>query len=329
MKRSIIFCVLWVALLTAVYPEVVATFPDMAKPLELRMDNGYVFISDQSSVFVYDEITYKLVRKLGKKGEGPEEFKTNVRIAFTADKLFVYDSKKVVVYSKDFKFVREMRLLAFSNRITPIGDNFVLEGTKALDGKKFYVFSLYNEKLEKIKDIVSIPEAPDQAKYFINPWPKCRSLGDKVFIAQPHKGFYIDVFDKNGEKLYQIEKEIKPVKAGDVHRKSYMEEIKYFVGRRLYERGKARGAFDRPLREFVPPITNIWVSGDRLYVKTYDITDTKEKYIILDMKGNILQPVFLPKAYLEIFTFNKNKFYYLMDSEDDDGWVLHAVQLEK
>ena len=108
-----------------------------------------------------------------------------------------------------------------------------------------------------------------------------------------------------------------------------MEEISYFVGRELFKKAKARGAFNKQLRDFVPYINNFWVLDNIIYVKTFDITDAKEKYIIMNLKGKILKKIFFPKTYMELLTFNNNKFYYLYESEKYEGWVLHSLELLK
>lgn len=326
MKRSIVFCVLWVAMVTALYPEVVATFPELARPLELRVHKGYVFISDQSSVFVYDVNTFKLVRKLFRRGDGPEEFKGNLRIAFTSDKLVFYDSYKIIVYSEDFNLIKEIRERS-SDRVNPIGDNFALDASRVIDGKEYRVFGLYNGKFGKIRDLVLEQEDRSLYDFFFSPWSRCRSWNDKIFVAQPRKGFYINVFDKNGKKLYQINKDVKPVKAEEKHREAYIEELVYLVGRNRVERFRARGNFKRPMMEFMPPIKNFWVANDRIYVRTYDITESEEKYIIMDLKGNILKTVFLPETSWETLTFSQNKFYYLAENEEDEVWDLHVIRL--
>ncbi len=308
------------------YPEILTSFPDMVRPIELRMDGGYFYISDQYSVLVYDIKTFKLVKRLGKKGEGPQEFKTYPKITFTNDRIILCDIYKIIIYSKDFKLIREINLHSSADRIIPIKENFVFKISKVIDNKEYTAFILYNSKLEETKDLVIEPPDPSVYEFLINPWTVCRSWDDKVFIAQPKKGFYIEVFNKNGEKLYQIEKNVEKIKSGEKHRQLYMDEILYFVGRRRFERARERGIFKKPMREFLPAINNFWVLNDRIYMKTYDITETKQKYIILDLKGNILKTVFLPKTYREILTFSKNKFYYLEDREEE-GWVLQAVDL--
>jgi hypothetical protein len=325
MKTGIILCMVCLVLFSLPsYPEVLTSFPDMVKPRELRMDDRYIYISDQCSVFIYDMTTFKLVKKLGNKGEGPQEFKYSPKITFTSDKLILNTTYKIIIYSKDFKLIKEMNLPLSVNGNIPCGDNFILVHPRVIDNKEYRLFTLYNNKIEKIKDLLISPIDPEITEILIAPWTVCRTWNDKVFIAQPHKGFYIDVFNKNGEKLYQIEKNVEKIKSEEKHRKLDLEELLFSVGRRIFERARQRGVLKRPMREFLPPINNFWVLDDRIYVKTYDITETKQKYIILDLKGNILKTVFLPKAFKEILTFNKNKFYYLEDNEEE-GWVLQVV----
>lgn len=318
---------MYLVLVADIYPEVLTSFPEPARPYWLRMDDGYIYISDLYSVLVYDMNTFKHVKKLGREGEGPEEFKGQPKIMFAKDRLFLSDPYKILIYTKEFKLIKEIKLHSFTNRVHPVEDNFVLSGTHFIDREESNVFALHNGKLEKIKDLVIEPFNEYDGKFFITPYSRSRTWKDKVFIAQPRKGFYLDVFNKNGTKLYHIQKEVKKIKSEEKHRRFLMEQLLHLVGRSRYEKAKNRGAYDRPMMEFLAPINNFWVVEDRIYVKTHDITDTKEKFIILDIKGNTLETVFLPKTYWEMLTFRKNKFYYLLENEDDEVWELHAVNI--
>ena len=327
MKKIVILCLAFFAIYTQVYPEILANFPDIAKPTVLRVDDQYIYISDQYSVIIYDINTFKIVKKLCGRGEGPEEFKAYPKIIFASGQLILHDNYKIILYSKDYKPVSEMKLPSTSDWVNPVEDNFVLSTMEVIDNNEYMAFTLYNGRLEKMKTLVMEPVDRDVSKYLITPWPQCRTLDDKIFIAQPHKGFYIDVFDEHGKKLYHIQKEMEKIKAGEIHREAYKEEILYFLGRRLYEKARDRGIYKKPMKEYLPPIKRFWVMDHKIYVKTYDITAVKEKYVIMNLKGNILKTVFLPKTYREILTFKNNRFYYLKESEDDDGWVLHSEVL--
>jgi hypothetical protein len=112
MKKNMIFCVIVLCtLFTRIYPEAVAAFPDMVKPTELRIDDNYIYIVDQYSILVFDINTFKPVKTLGQKGEGPQEFKTRPEIQITDNRLVLYDSYKIIIYSKNFKLIKDKRLL--------------------------------------------------------------------------------------------------------------------------------------------------------------------------------------------------------------------------
>ena len=327
MRKSLCIFLLGITSFGLASPEILTKFPYMVNPIELRIKKDYMYISDQYSVFIINMKNFDLVKKIGNRGEGPEEFRTSPRISFSGNKLILYDSDKIVIYSSDFKLIKEEKLTTYTDRVIPIDDNFVLSNSRIIGTKNYRVFTLYNNDLTKIKDLVVEIKNPYFQKFLINPWSRCRSWKDEIFIVQPNKGFYIVVFDKNGNKLYTIFKEMEKIKTEEKHKISYMEEIRYFVGKKLFQKALQKGAFNKEMREFVPAINNFWVLDNFIYIKTFDITDTSEKYIIMDLKGKILKEVFLPKTYLEILTFNNNKFYYLIENEVDEAWVLHSIGL--
>ena len=154
MKKSMICSMVCLVLFTIVYPEVLTNFPDMVRPIELRVDGGYIYISDQYSVFVFDMKTFKLVKKMCRKGEGPEEFKSYPRIAFTRDRLILADPFKINIYTKDFKLIKEIKLHTYAIRTIPVGDNFMLNNSQVIHGNEYVAFTLYNSKIEKIKDLL-------------------------------------------------------------------------------------------------------------------------------------------------------------------------------
>lgn len=319
MKKFILLCALTLVVFIRLYPELVANLPELGKPTEIRMNDGYLFIVDQQSVLVYDLKSFTQIKKLCRQGEGPQEFQKWPRITFTDDKLALSDNYKVILFSKKFQYLREIKLGSLSDCALPIDDRFVITDSKTIDGVECRVFLLIDNKGQKIKDLLIEPITPQMRNYFLGPFSRARSWKDRVFIAQPHKGFYIDVFDKEGKKLYQIEKEVKQIKSQEKYRQLRINEILFAVGRSRFEQARKRGIFEKPLMEFVPAINNFWVTDDSIYVKTYDITATKEKYIIMDLQGNIRKTVFLPIVYKEILTFHNNTFYYLEDNEEKEN----------
>lgn len=326
MKRMSILCVLILTVVVQIYPEMLSILPDLVKPSWLRVDNRYIYVSDRHSVFIYDRASFGLVKKIGKRGEGPGEFKSYPKILFKGSQLVLADAFKLIEFSADLTLIKETNFRSFTDRIIPVEDNWVLKTARMIDKISYNEFALYDDKFKKLK-VLAKPLVPKwESRTLIMPHTVARSWKGRIYIAQPEKGFYIEVFDNNGRRLFHIEKQIKKVKFEEKHRKLYEDGILLFVGRRLFDKSKARGVFKKPMGEFVPDINSFWVTDDRLYVKTFDITQTTEKYIIMDLKGITIKKTFLPKAYRELLAFHNNIFYYLEDNEIIESWELHAVK---
>jgi hypothetical protein len=327
MRKSTILTALILGLFTYTFAEVLATFPEMVKPVELRIDNQYIYISDQYSVFVYDRNTMKKIIRIGQKGEGPLEFKHYPQIIPGENKLILSDISKVMVFSNDLKYIEEFQLHNYRGRLTFVDGNMVSKTNRDIGKTEYYVFTLYNWKQEKIKDLTQIPIPTNSREYFITPWAKSRSWKGKIYISRPEKGFIFEVFDKAGKKLFEIDKnrEVPEVKSQEKHRQRLMDKLRYYVGRRRYEKARLRGAYDRKIPEYLPGILNFWVLEDKIFAKTYDMKDKKDKFIIMDLKGKILKTIFLPRVYMEIQTFHGTGFYYLALNEDEEEWELRRV----
>ena len=78
---------------------------------------------------------------------------------------------------------------------------------------------------------------------------------------------------------------------------------------------------------YLPDINDYWINNDKIYVKTYDLKNKTEKYIIMDLNGKIIKIVYLPISYIGTFAFYDNKFYYLKDNGKNESWDLYSIQL--
>lgn len=314
-------------LITPVHPEKLHTFFDISTPRMFLVDENHIYIADRNthSVHVYDLKHFGLLEKLSRKGEGPRESTDPPSIDITADRIFICDQIKLIVYSKDFTFLEEIRPGMWIPGIIPVQDHFALLDRKSIGNKEYRVLSFFNNKFQKLKDIAISPtEASD---YLMFPIAVARSWRDRVYVNHPDRGFFIGVFNKTGEKLYTIEKKPAKIKAAERHRQRFIEHSIDALGKKLFAKHEARGRYNRPLPKYIPDIKNFWVVDDTIYIKTYEVKGNQDKYVIIDLKGKVLETRYLPRAFYNKFTFADNKFYYLIDNEDEEGWELHAVEL--
>ncbi|MCP4154966.1 MAG: hypothetical protein GY757_45000 [bacterium] len=90
-----------------------------------------------------------------------------------------------------------------------------------------------------------------------------------------------------------------------------------------------------------PAIRGIFCYGKKLCVKSSKKQGDKEEYIIMDFKGTELRRLYMPsltKASVieqmngidkQFYSIYKNRFYSLIENEDEEVWELHAVLLKK
>ena len=169
-------------------------------------------------------------------------------------------------------------------------------------------------------------ESKDEGIYLLGPRTRLRCFKDMVFIAQPGKGFYLEIFNQQAKKLRVINKKIAQIKSKPKHRKRFLDAVIDALGQRRINRLKRLTKFHlKPIPGYLPVIKNFWVADNKIYIKTNDITDEKDKYFILDLKGKILKTVWLPKAYLRRSIFFNNCYYYLVDT--DEGWQLYCKKV--
>ena len=84
---------------------------------EIKVLDGNFFISDGNKICVFDSIG-QFVRRFGKSGEGPGEYKYASSLAIDSETGLVYlaSGRKIMVYSKDSKFLKEKVTLSAVNQ---------------------------------------------------------------------------------------------------------------------------------------------------------------------------------------------------------------------
>ncbi|MCP4153652.1 MAG: hypothetical protein GY757_38340, partial [bacterium] len=83
----------------------VVPLPDLKRPFFIKVDDSQVYISDGPTVSVYFLKDLSLIKKFGRQGEGPREFKTSrrnagaVMISLTDELIVVNSVNKISLYT--------------------------------------------------------------------------------------------------------------------------------------------------------------------------------------------------------------------------------------
>ena len=75
MKRKLIWLLCLIATVNLAANKIV-NLSQLARPAILVADYEKLYILEKTTIYIYSAKDYKLIKKFGREGEGPKEFKT-------------------------------------------------------------------------------------------------------------------------------------------------------------------------------------------------------------------------------------------------------------
>jgi hypothetical protein len=347
MKKITTSCLIGLLLLSpGLSGKKLGTLPDILKPELLKVSGERLCVLEGASISIFSSKDLTRTITFGKQGEGPGEMLTTPlisnNISVYPDYLFADGINKIIYYTYDGKMIREKRKNPQLIRLYPVGKNLVGARLVTEEKRVFTAVILVDENLNEKKELYREQAFISQAN--LNPVEDSIHFvvyDDKIFIEESRKGFVIEIFDANGNKLSTIEKkEIKPITFTESHKKAIIEDIKSDPLMKLsggWEEAKKRINIKYP--DTFPVIKDILVANNKIYIQTFKQKDKKVEYIILDIKGKILKSRFLPKVIestffsrmlgkvTQFFDIENDKFYYLYENEDEEEWEVHVEEI--
>jgi hypothetical protein len=340
------------------YTAKLGVLPEIMKPGMIDVEGNELFIMEGATINVYSLKDLSFLRKFGKKGEGPGELKVrpgwqNTIIAYP-DHIVVECSNKIIFFSKEGKLIKEKRKSELAAQFIPVGKHFVAK-RYYMDAKtrlQYMRVVLSDQELKEIKELYRQkwfqqlrPNKFSQESFEIqlfSDYTNFTVFDDKIFIDESPKGFFIEVFDSKGKKLYQIEKEYEKIKVTDANKKAAVDEL--MQDEKTRRMIKMVGSWKELLKymnvlipEFKPAIDDFFVRDNKIYIQTFAQKDNKIKYIIMDLHGKSLKEVYLPITRkpgseerlqgARFHVINHNKLYYLVENEDSEEWELHVEEI--
>jgi hypothetical protein len=161
----------------------VAPLPDLINPDGIQADRHRLYITEQHSIYIYSLKDFRLTKKFGKPGEGPQEFKLGrfsegrIYIHLKPEVLLVNSLKKISFFTKNGDFIKEIRTVSGS-RLIPIGSGFAAYGTVMENKIGYRAVNLHGRDLKKIKELYKEevgemgkdinPGSDDGVRYFIS-----------------------------------------------------------------------------------------------------------------------------------------------------------------
>jgi hypothetical protein len=335
MKRFCVF-VLLLSLTFLVYAEKIATLKEVIKPDGMAICKDRILVTEKAIIYMYSLKDLRYIKKIGKGGEGPQEFKVNPfgqpLLIYPADDKFMVNSyNRLSYFTHDGEFIKEKNIKPFWY-YQPIGNQFVALGFVENEQHQ-HVFGviLCDENLEKIKTLyISDINMGFSGKYmFPISSIAFQVYKNKIYISRGDE-FTIDIFDRKGNKIKRIKHPYQPIKLTEDYEKktigSFSKPGYQMFGPFMKSRAKFKSHF--------PVIQDMYVKNDRIYVITYKMKNDKTECIVLDLQGNELKRVFIsfPMIYgfdFKLpFYFHNHSYYNLVENEEEEVWEIHKQDIE-
>ncbi len=338
MKKIPILMILLVAIsANFILAKKFTSMPDLLKPFMLRADQRFIYISDDYSIKIYSTDTFALQRKIGKFGEGPGEHLSFPAIQLLpSGRLFIWDINKCVLSEPDGNIVFEKKSQIPIRDLKTIGDNFVMRYFTYTADQYCDEISILDHNFKLVKTLYMKKKAsPTDLGKVISNFKLVDNIlitacyDDKFFLARGEEGFYYEIFDCKGNKLSSVNKPYKKLSILKEDKEILIEQFKQrsWMKSRWTTFNKYVKDLDTLFPEYYPAMQDFFVIDGNVYIKTYNRKNGLEEYVILDLKGNTRAEVFLPKASYNLFTFTNERYYYLVENDDEETWELHSEEI--
>jgi hypothetical protein len=338
MKRGFVFLTLiLVVVSTLSFGKKLATLPGLLRPYFIVMDDQQLYVCHGVEVRIYSRKDFSLKGAFGKPGGGPQEFMAvptgipALNISLEKDYLLISSVGKVTFYSKEGKYIKEMKIPAGGQMVgmyQAIGDKFLGIGMNIGDNSSMaFTLNLFDVEFKKIKEIHKQNFSKGGTFSFPAVTPIFYVNNDRVIVVGG-EDFIINTLDVDGKIVTSIAQDYKRLKVHDRYKNGVHEHFKLIFGDR-YEAIKSILTFT----DTFPAIQNIFADNGKIYIQTYLEKDGKYEFFIYSLDGKLIKRTFIPVAYLNglmpaPYTFNNNTFYQLVENEDEEEWELHAVEIK-
>lgn len=305
---------------------------ELVAPDGIAVSGERIYITEETSLYIYDRDSLNLIKKVGKPGEGPGEFMLNVMNGYERLILDVRPSglmansmgKITFLDMKDGAFVKEIKVSPPHNYIFRLGSGFVGQAMDREKDLQYRSVNLYDSKVKKVKQLMRVRHhfQIQEGLRLFEAALRYAVLGDRVYVTWD-KDFLIRVFDKEGKDMGSIKHEYTPVKISQKDK----DNVENFLRtnrkyKPLFERFQIKLIFP----DYYPAIDNILTDGDKLYIVTYGLSGEYTEGLLLDQAGKLVKRVKLPligrrEFELNPYTIADHKFYQLVE-DGDEHWQL-------
>jgi hypothetical protein len=329
-KMKILITLFCFAFALSIFGERLTTFPLLSKPEKIRVGENLICINEGAVVFLYDLSDFKLIKKFGRKGEGPGEFSSDLIINILKEKMMIESQGKLSFYSLKGDLIKETPRLPKYRRLKLLEDRYV--ASSGILSKDVYhnVAKILDADFNELKTFYhdeAMYHQKKQGTNYASTWDF--DVSEKKCFIVGSSDFKIDVFNKNGDSLYTISPRYKKVKFPQEFIDAWFKRIKRRHGMNFYDYAKKKVRWP----EFFPAIRDLIVDNGHVYVITWRKKEQEHEFFIFDLEGKLEKKTWLPLqdyddgVALFPYSLKNNYLYQLIDNEEEEVWELHRFSI--
>jgi len=347
-KRTVTFIklILIVMLLAAIgvvlLPETVP-FPDLKRPGSIAVDSDGIFVNDGAEIYIYSPVDFKLLKRFGKAGEGPMEFKVHpninrggIQLNVQKNSLLVNSLGRLSVFSRDGKYIEEMNTKTIVGHFWRLGRQYVGLGFEIAGPKQYFVVNLYDNDFNRGKEMfrtLAFEDGKNMNPVSVGLFPTLVVYKEKIYINASDGS--IHVFDAGGNPLTTLGLatagvDYTPLKVTEEDKQRY---IGFFKADPRYKAVFQRDTKDVEFPVLFPVLKDYRIADDRVYMVTFKKAGGERELFILDLNGRLIKHITValqemnPRE-LVPFAIKNGKLYQLVENPGTEEWELRIEAIE-
>ncbi len=316
-----------------------AVLEELDNPDNMVIDGSAIYITQKAEVFIYDAKTFKLKKRFGKQGQGPQEIPPFflpmnriplMRITPLPDKLFISAIGKILYFTRGGEFIKELKVPVqkIQNYVNlfPLGDDLLCQLTDRQKEEFFISAAVLDQNFQQKKELKRKKVGLHGGKMDLFSGSMVfEPYKDRIYVVD--EGLAIDVFDKNGRLQKTIKREHEPIKFDADKRKQFDETLK-FMFKSFYDQFKVMIYYP----EYLPVIYNLQFSDPYLYVFTWNQQGEKQELFIFKLDGTFVEKTAVPLKMVQFiipspFDIADKTLFQLVDNEESEQWELHKIPI--
>ncbi len=334
LKHIIILILIILVFCFSGYAAKVAVLPELMKPKVMAVDDNQLYVTEEAVVFIYSLKDFKLVKKFGRAGQGPQEFQVLPQLPLvidvSTDRIIANSFGKISYFTKQGEFINEVKTKSLAFLFQALGDGFLGMSVTTQDGERYRTINLYDPELNKLKEIYRAKDdfqLGQGLKVLTKPFIY-QAYENKILLPG-NDDATIDVFDKEMKKLFSVHLDLEKRKIDQKFKDSVINLIKTDPRTKNYFEVLKPIIFP----DYFPAIARFFVDDNTIYVMTWKIENSINEFFTYDMSGKFKKRLLVPIRYeteLQPYpiTINKGKLYQIVENEEEEVWEFHMSEIK-